>query len=55
VTLRRTTTRMHAARASAVFGARPRAFVVDRARSARRGMMTTTRAGIPIHIEYCEK
>jgi len=47
---------MLAASKSAVFGARPRAVVVGRASGARRGMMTTTtRAGIPIHIEYCEK
>ncbi len=46
--------RMIAASTSAVFGARVRAGAT--AVSGRRGRgAAMTRAGVPIHIEYCEK
>ena len=47
--------RMIAASTSAVFGVRVRAGATAVSGRRGRGAAMTTRAGVPIHIEYCEK
>jgi len=46
---------MIAASTSAMFGVRVRAGATAVSGRRGRGAAMTTRAGVPIHIEYCEK